>query len=158
MVWTYKPKTERCNINEENMKTAISDVILKKLSTRVVAGKYNIKTATLQYRIEKFLKSFKNNQASSSKSYSSKHTVAQVFSKQEKKMLTKYYLTVTKCTTDLRTLRQLLVLAYEFAKYSVVKYPESSKKNKRAGKNWSRGFGMRNQELSLRNPENTSAA
>lgn len=32
------------------------------------------------------------------------------------------------------------------------------KKNKRAGKDWAAGFRNRNQELSLRKPENTSAA
>ncbi|CAK1597348.1 unnamed protein product [Parnassius mnemosyne] len=157
MVRTYKPKTERCNINEENMKAAISDVISKKLSIRVAAGKYNVKTATLQHRIEKFRKSFEDSQASSSKSYSSKYTVAQVFSKQEEKMLTEYLLNCSKMHYGL-SLQQLLVLAYEFAEYSGCKYPESWKKNKCAGKDWSRGFRMRNQELSLRKPENTSAA
>ncbi|KAL3269352.1 hypothetical protein HHI36_008424 [Cryptolaemus montrouzieri] len=58
MVRTYKPKTDRKNINEESIEDAIREVLSKTLSIRKAADKYGIKTATLQYRIEKARKSF----------------------------------------------------------------------------------------------------
>ena len=97
MVRTYKPKTERCNINEEDVKAAISEVISKTLSIRQAADKYNIKVATLQHRIDKFRKSLEDSEASSSSnSFSSKYTVAQVFSTQQEKLLTEYLLNCSK--------------------------------------------------------------
>lgn len=58
MVRTYKPKTDRKNINEENIEDAICEVLSKTLSICKAADKYGIKTATLQHRIEKARKSF----------------------------------------------------------------------------------------------------
>lgn len=58
MVRTYKPKTDRKNINEENIEDAIREVLSKTLSIRKAADKYGYKTATLQHRIEKARKSF----------------------------------------------------------------------------------------------------
>ncbi|KAL3289150.1 hypothetical protein HHI36_003587 [Cryptolaemus montrouzieri] len=58
MVRTYKPKTDRKNINEESIEDAIREVLSKTLSIRKAADKYGIKTATLQHRIEKARKSF----------------------------------------------------------------------------------------------------
>ncbi|CAG9576985.1 unnamed protein product [Danaus chrysippus] len=72
MVRTYKPKTDRKNINEENIEDAIREVLSKTLSIRKAADKYSIQTATLQHRIEKARKSFEatrilsTNEASSS--------------------------------------------------------------------------------------------
>ncbi|KAL3274897.1 hypothetical protein HHI36_019679 [Cryptolaemus montrouzieri] len=57
MVRTYKPKTDRKNINEESIEDAIREVLSKTLSIRKAADKYGIKTATL-HRIEKARKSF----------------------------------------------------------------------------------------------------
>ncbi|KAF2890026.1 hypothetical protein ILUMI_16147 [Ignelater luminosus] len=110
MVRTYKSKTDRGSIDEENIKTAITDVLSKRLSIRKAADKCSIKAATLQHRIEKFRKKFDENEASSSNAYGSWYTVAQNHGK--------------KC----------------------------------AGKDWAAGFRKRNQELSLRKPENMSAA
>ncbi|GBP27395.1 hypothetical protein EVAR_18872_1 [Eumeta japonica] len=56
------------------------------------------------------------------------------------------------------SLQQFRTLAYEYAEYLGYKDSESWKKNKRAEKDWAEGFRNRNQELSLRKPENTSAA
>ncbi|KAL3282604.1 hypothetical protein HHI36_005779 [Cryptolaemus montrouzieri] len=58
MVRSYKPKTDRKNINEESIEDAIREVLSKTLSIRKAADKYGIKTATLQHRIEKARKSF----------------------------------------------------------------------------------------------------
>ena len=56
------------------------------------------------------------------------------------------------------TLKQLLTLAYEYAESSGCNYSKSWKENKCAGKDWAAGFRKGNPELSLRKPENTSAA
>lgn len=160
IVRTYKPKTKKRNINEEDIKTAISEVVSKTLSIRQSADKYNIKPATLQHRVKKFCKFFENNEASSSSnsnSYGLKYTVAQVFSTQQEKMLTEYLLNYSKMHHGL-SLQNFMSLAYEFAEYVGCKYPESWKKNKCAGKDWAAGFRKKNQELALRKPENTSAA
>lgn len=133
MLRTYKPKTEKSNINEEKVKTAISEVISKKLSIWRTADKYNIKAATLQHRIEKFRKSFVENQAPSSNSYGSKYTISQVFSTQQEKIFTEYLLNRSKMHYGL-SLQQLLTLAYEFAEYSGCKYPESWRKINVLGK------------------------
>lgn len=160
MVRTYKPKTERRNINEEDVMNAISSVMSKTISIRQAANKYKIKAATLQHRVEKHRKGLKDMEASSpstSNVYSSKYTSAQVFSTQQEKMLTEYLLNCSKMHYGL-SLRNLMSLAYEFAEYCGCKYPESWKKNKCAGKDWATGFRKRNQEVGLRKPENTSAA
>lgn len=49
-------------------------------------------------------------------------------------------------------------LAYEYAKSLSLKYPAKWVENKMSGKEWMYGFRRRNPELSLRKPENTSAA
>lgn len=82
-------KIERRNINEGDVKAAISEVILKTSSIRQAADKYNVKAATLQHRNEKFLKS-DHAPSSPSKEYHSKYIVTQVFSTQKVKMLTEY--------------------------------------------------------------------
>ena len=71
MVRTYKPKTDRKNINEENIKDAIREVLSKTLSIRKAADKYGIKTATLQHRIEKARTLSKNEPSSSLQAESS---------------------------------------------------------------------------------------
>lgn len=157
MVRTYKAKTDRGSIDEERMKTAITEVVSKRLSIRKAADKYSIKAGTLQHRIEKFLKTVDENEASASNVYSSKYTVAQVFSNVQEKALTEYLLNCSKMHYGL-TLQQLLTLAYEYAVYLGCKFPESWNKNKCAGKDWAIAFRKRNEKLSLRKPENTSAA
>ena len=71
MVRTYKLKTDKKNINEENIKDAIREVLSKTLSIRKAADKYGIKTATLQHRIEKARKSFEATRTSSTNEASS---------------------------------------------------------------------------------------
>ncbi|KAG5864203.1 hypothetical protein JTB14_008836 [Gonioctena quinquepunctata] len=56
------------------------------------------------------------------------------------------------------TLLQIRSLAYEYAKQLDCKYPSSWDKNNMAGMDWMSSFRIRNKNLSLRKPENTSAA
>lgn len=53
---------------------------------------------------------------------------------------------------------QVRKLAYEYAKSLKLKYPQKWDENKMAGIDWMHGFRKRNTNLSLRKPENTSAA
>ncbi|CAB3235439.1 unnamed protein product [Arctia plantaginis] len=56
------------------------------------------------------------------------------------------------------TIEQVRKLAYEFAKANYIKHPPSWDHNKMAGKDWMECYRKRNENLSLRKPENTSAA
>ena len=154
MVRTYKPKTERRSLDEERIKTTVSDVTLKVLSIRKAAEKYGIKPATLQYRVEKFGKASEEGNRHLLICIG-QNILAQVFTVDQEKMFSEYLLTCSKMHYGL-TLQQLLTLAYEYAEHLGCKYPESWRKNKRAGKDWAAGFRNRNQELSLRKPENTT--
>lgn len=60
MVRTYHKKTQRAFIDEEAIKAAITDVIKHHKSIRVAAADHNLKSATLQHRIEKYRKIHKN--------------------------------------------------------------------------------------------------
>lgn len=87
MVRTYKKKTERAGIDEATVHLAVSEVIEGGLSIRKTAMKYNLKTATLQHRIEKARKQL---QGGNKPEYSSKYCSHQVFSKQQERLLTEY--------------------------------------------------------------------
>ncbi|GBP58580.1 hypothetical protein EVAR_40863_1 [Eumeta japonica] len=66
MVRTYKPKTDRKDIDKESVKDALREGLSKTLSIRKAADKYGIKAATLQHRIEKFRQSFEATRTSTS--------------------------------------------------------------------------------------------
>jgi transposase len=141
MVRTYKPTTERNKINEEDVKTAISEVVAKTLSLRAAASKYNIHVSTLQHRVAKF-KSDADNPAvlhDNAKKFSSKYTVAQVFTNDQENKLAEYLINCSKMHYGL-TMKQTMVLAYEYAEHLKCKYPESWKVNGCAGKDWVMGF------------------
>lgn len=56
------------------------------------------------------------------------------------------------------TIKELRIMAFEFAKKLKISYPESWNENKMAGKDWYYGFMMRYPNLSLRPPEQLSMA
>ncbi|KAG5864114.1 hypothetical protein JTB14_018087 [Gonioctena quinquepunctata] len=76
---------------------------------------------------------------------------------EEEKLLNDYIIKCCKMHYGLTTI-QTRKLAYEYAKSLSLKYPAKWEENKMAGKEWMYGFRRRNPELSLRKPENTSAA
>lgn len=155
MVRNYKKKRTRSDIDEEAMSSAIKDVIEGRLSFRKAAEKYNIKSSTLQSRVIKMRK-----QADCKKqlrSFGSKYTSCQVFSTEEESHLNKYVSKCSKMHYGL-TILQVRKLAYEYAKNVNCKYPPSWDENQIAGVDWMNGFRQRNNNLSLRKPENTSAA
>lgn len=156
MVRHYVPKTDRGNINEENMNRAITEVLEKTLSIRKAAEKHNVMASTLQHRVEKMRKTTEQN-TKESYLFSSKYTVSQVFTTEQEKMLTDYMINCSKMHYGL-SLNQTRALAYQYAKHLGCKYPKSWDDNQCAGMDWLAGFRKRNEALSLRKPENTSAA
>ncbi|KAG5874217.1 hypothetical protein JTB14_019192 [Gonioctena quinquepunctata] len=157
MVRTYKPKkTSRQAVDEESMKSAIQNVMQGVLSYRKAAVKYNLKLSTLESRVKKY-KNSNDAEGSSNRTFDSKYTSFQVFSTEEEKLLNDYIIKCCKMHYGLTTI-QARKLAYEYAKSLSLKYPAKWEENKMAGKEWMYGFRRRNPELSLRKPENTSAA
>ncbi|KAJ8963711.1 hypothetical protein NQ314_005432 [Rhamnusium bicolor] len=172
MVRTYKKKTQRAFINENNSKQAIRDVINKTKSIRAAAADYNIHPATLQHRLKTFRKlypdvneivsddSAQENEVVSIQNaeYHSKYTSNQVFTVQEEESLEKYFIKSSQIQYGL-TYHQAQTLAYEFAIHcNKNNIPKSWIENKLAGLFWMQSFMKRHPKLSLRLPENTSLA
>ncbi|XP_022909090.1 uncharacterized protein [Onthophagus taurus] len=158
MVRNYKRKNTRSGIvDEEAMTSAIKEVLNKNLSTRKSANKYGIKPSTLETRINKIRKAKSGEPTTSNRLFNSKYTANQVFTKEEEDMLNEYIIISSKRHYGL-TLEQIRKLSYQFAKLNNFRYPPSWDENKMAGKDWLACYRKRNANLSLRKPENTSAA
>lgn len=87
----------------------------------------------------------------------SKYGVNQVFTNQQEIQLAEYILKCSKLNYGL-TIVQCRKFAYEYAKKIELRYPTSWEVNQAAGIDWMNGFRLRHPEMSLRKPENTSAA
>ncbi|XP_039759705.1 uncharacterized protein LOC120633562 [Pararge aegeria] len=156
MVRKYKKKGTRTQeVDEESMKLATDDVIQGRLSYRKAALKYNIKTSTLESRVKKFKDG--SNTDRPPRTFHSKFTSLQVFSLEEETRLNDYIINCCKMHYGLTTV-QIRKLAYEYAKALNLKYPTKWDENQMAGLEWMRKYRERNANLSLRKPENTSAA
>lgn len=75
----YLRQTERANINEDAISSAVNEVNKGNLSICKAADKYKIKPATLQHRLEKL----KRVQQNSFRQFFSKYSLRQVFSTNE---------------------------------------------------------------------------
>lgn len=171
MVRTYKKKTNRADIDENNMKKAIICVTSGQLSERRASIVYSIKRGTLQSRIRKLKRKYSPDRfrrmfaddsgqesADETAAYSSKYTVSQVFCKQHEDELVKYIQTCSNMNYGL-TYKNIRVLAYDYANLLKIKIPIQWETNKLAGIEWLKGFMKRNSDkVSLRKPENTSLA
>lgn len=116
MVRNYKRKNTRSGIvDEDAMASAISEVLKANLSIRQSAEKYDIKLSTLQTRINKILKTKSAEPTTSNRSFDSKYTANQVFTKEEEDMLNEYIRICSKRHYGL-TLEQIRKLAYQLAK------------------------------------------
>lgn len=157
MVRSYKQKNTRSKpVDEKSMQSAMQDVLQGVLSYRKAADKYNLKLSTLESRVKKY-KSRTDDKTSSNRTFESKYTSVQVFSIEEEKLLNDYIIKCCRMHYGL-TVVQVRKLAYEYAKTLNLQYPAIWEENKMAGKDWMYGFRKRNPDLSLRKPENTSAA
>lgn len=161
MVRNYKRKTNRCNLDETKMKLAIKDVISKKYNTSQAADFYDLKRTTLRDRIKKMKKSKLEALDDSGQSsegeymYSSKYTSNQVFTKHQEKEICQYF----KACSNLQhgfTNTMARKFVFEYATINAIAMPLSWVDNQKAGIDWIQAFMKRNQDLSLRKPENTS--
>ncbi|KAG5882844.1 hypothetical protein JTB14_022355 [Gonioctena quinquepunctata] len=135
-----KKGTRTGEIDEDAMKSDMKEVLDKTLSIRKSAQKYGVKPTSLPACV-----------------FGSKFTSNQVFTTEEETLLNKY---ITDCSKMHYGLTIVLVRkpAYEFAKANQLCYPLTWDLNRMAGKEWLDSFRRRNVNLSLRKPENTSAA
>ncbi|XP_022834564.1 uncharacterized protein LOC111362220 [Spodoptera litura] len=155
MVRNYKKKGTRSGeVDEVAISKAVDEVILNKLSLRKSAAMYGVNPQTLQSRLKKLRT---RDLLSENRVFDSKFASQQVLTKIEEELLNKYILECSKMHYGL-TCVQVKKLAYEFAKANGLKYPASWERNKMAGADWLASFRKRHQNLSLRKPENTSAA
>ncbi|XP_026326754.1 uncharacterized protein LOC113235308 [Hyposmocoma kahamanoa] len=155
MVRSYKKKESRSKeVNEEHMSLAIKDIVEGKLSYRKVADKYGLKASTLESRVKKVR--ITSNEADCTR-FHSKFTSYQVFSVEEESQLSEYIQKSSKMHYGL-TILQVRKLAYDYAKALKCKYSSQWDEKQLAGIDWMHGFRNRNRSLTLRKPENTSAA
>lgn len=140
---TYTKKTDRINIDEQSMKSAIKDCITKKLKIQEAARQYGIKRTTLQSRIKTLLKKKSleeicrddsgNESDEAAPKYSSKYTVKQVFTSDQEVELSDYIKKSSNLHYGL-SYRQVRTVAYEFAKsIPDCNMPENWETNKIAG-------------------------
>ncbi|XP_044762023.1 uncharacterized protein LOC123319221 [Coccinella septempunctata] len=156
MVRNYKKKGTRSGeVDEQAMSKAVNEVLKNKLSLRKSAAKYEVNAQTLQSRIKKLRET--KDLSSKNRVFESKFASQQVFTKTEEDLLNKYILSCSKMHYGL-SCSQVKKLAYEFAEANNIKYPASWNNNKMAGTDWLASFRKRHKNLSLRKPENTSAA
>jgi len=160
MVRVYKRKTNRENVSEDRIKSAVIDVIVKKRPIRSTAAKFCMAYSTLYSRVEiakKCNQSFDFDNIVTTKAVGvSKNRIRQIFSDEEENELKKY-LTISSNICYGLTYIQTRTLAYEFAKKLNKKYPVRWDQKRCAGIDWLSGF-MKRHPLSLRKPENTSVA
>lgn len=109
MVRNYKKKREG-EINEDDMENAIIQVISGHMGLRQAADAFNLKSNTLHYRI----KNYKKDTIPKNIDYSTKYTVAQVFTRNEENLLKDYLIKSSKMNYGL-TYKQAKELAYEYA-------------------------------------------
>lgn len=188
MVRSYKRKTNRNSISEENIASAISDVLEGRLSIRNAAAAYDMKKSTLANRLMKFKKrKIENNQETegeaSQQEKQKRNTEDRdnlMTERQEKSVVSNWpfkskYTTQQVFTTEYENLLckyllqsskinygltylQAQKLAFQYAKKLNIKYPASWDRDERAGKDWIKSFMNRFPSLTLRKPENTSLA
>ncbi|XP_073956414.1 uncharacterized protein [Choristoneura fumiferana] len=152
-----KKGTRSSEVDEDAMKSAIEEVFNKTLSIRKSAQKYGVKPTTLESRLSKINKQVAGEEDNTVRVFSSKYSSNQVFTAEEEIQLNTYILNCSKMHYGL-TIVQVRKLAYEFAKAKKLRYPHTWDHNKMAGKDWLDSFRKRHTNLSLRKPENTSAA
>ncbi|KMQ83100.1 hypothetical protein RF55_20930 [Lasius niger] len=141
MVRSYKKKTKRAEVNEDDVSKAMKAALEGNLSIRKAALMFNIKPATLQHRLEKMKA---RNDEEKVRDHGSKYSSQQVFTAKQEKQLNGYLVKCNELHHGL-TLKQVRRLAYEFAKRVGCKYPESWNGNEMAGEDWMYGFRSRNE-------------
>ncbi|VVD03561.1 unnamed protein product [Leptidea sinapis] len=152
MVRNYKRKTDRGGWSEEEMKLAIQEVLDGKKGYKSASKAYNVPQTTLERKVNQARK--RDNNILQVKVPLGPITT--VFSEKEEQILVTYLKEMEGRLFGLST-SEFQKLAYELAVRNYKQHKFNGLKEK-AGKNWLRGFLNRQPDLSLRKPENTSAA
>lgn len=147
----YKKITDR-NLQEDNMKQAIKDVLEENMSIRASATKNHVTKS----RLCNYLKMV--HQCGLERiNLTPNYKQSQIFSGEMENALANYLL---KCSSMFYGLTPKAIknLAYKFAIQNELKVPTSWTEIKTAGKDWFWGFMKRHPNLSIRKPEATSLA
>ncbi|XP_044765586.1 jerky protein homolog-like [Coccinella septempunctata] len=151
MVRNYERKTNRGKWSEAQMKLAIQEVLDGKKGYKSASKAYNVPQTTLERKVNQARKrenSFQNVKVPLG-------PITTVFSEEGEQILVDYLKEMEGRLFGLST-SEFQKLAYELAvRNRQHKFNELKEK---AGKDWLRGFLNRHPHLSLRKPENTSAA
>lgn len=148
-----KENKKRTSIYTDDLTNAIKMIKEKKISTFGASKHFGLPRTTLRRHLKHCLEIGKD--------VSELHQnllVNQVFDRTEERTLVDYIKDAAQLQFGL-TLKDVKILAYQFAKANGKKYPKSWDTKKMAGDYWLRLFRQRYQnELSLRKPEATSLA
>lgn len=170
MVRTYERKTDRGDIDENNVRLAIKDVIKNKKSIRQAAQEYGLKKSMLFKRIKIAKENNSNSYDGDDSGLSEddgndivssrvkdkfKFNGRQIFTDPEEIQLCKYLCKSADIHYGL-TYLQARELAFQYANHLNIKYPEAWNQKRCAGIDWMKSFMKRHKDLSLRKPENTS--
>ncbi|XP_063216845.1 uncharacterized protein LOC134527825 [Bacillus rossius redtenbacheri] len=167
MVRTYKRKTSRAEIPEDNISKEIEE-ILGGASIRSAAAKYDLTKSMLHKRMSKMKASSENSEICVSvpgttshknkekiQPHDSKYTSKQIFTKEEEAMLEEYLIQSSKMQFGL-TYLLIREFAYSYAVKLCRPLPSNWTTQKMAGTDWMKSFMKRHPALSLRKPESTS--
>ncbi|XP_044750601.1 uncharacterized protein LOC123310947 [Coccinella septempunctata] len=152
MVRNYKRKTNRGKWSEAQMKLAIQEVLDGKKGYKSASKAYNVPQTTLERKVNQARK--RENGVQNVKVPLGPITT--VFSEEEEQILVDYLKEMEGRLFGLSS-SEFQKLAYELAVRNNKQHKFNALKEK-AGKDWLRGFLNRHPDLSLRKPENTSAA
>ncbi|XP_022830992.1 uncharacterized protein LOC111359630 [Spodoptera litura] len=152
MVRDYKRRTNRGGWSEEQIKLAIQAVLDGKNGYKSASKTYNVPQTTLERKVNQARKR-ENNILNVKVPLG---PITTVFSEEEEQILVTYLKEMEGRLFGLST-SELQKLAYELAVRNNKQHKFNELKEK-AGKDWLRGFLHRHPDLSLRKPENTSAA
>lgn len=141
-----KSKVSRHEWDEENMREAMINIQQKKMGWKLASKTFNVPASTLRRRVGKNMSHEKGNLGGCQPTFSNEiesEIVAHITNMETR------FLGLT--TTDVRS------LAYQVAVQNNIQHKFSHLNNK-AGWTWLHSFIKRNPLISLRTPENTSAA
>lgn len=148
MVRNYKRKTQIGLTTSETMKSAIVHHLEKGYSIRQAAEIHNIPYPTFR----RYVTNIKNGRETKLKADFQQR---QIFSAQQEKELGAYFIRCSQMGLGVSSV-ECRKLAFELGLKNNIKIPPHWEKNGKAGKDWFIGFRKRNQNLTLRKPENCS--
>nr|CAI5826562.1 unnamed protein product [Callosobruchus analis] len=149
--------------SKQNIKRPVLDTkIMENAVNLVKAKKFTLHGASVHFRISRTtLRRYYRHMMKEGTAVQDLHenlAVKKVFNEEQEKMLVVYIKDAANLQFGL-TLKDVKVLAYQFAKANQMKYPTSWDSAQMAGEYWLRLFRKRyKEELSLRKPEATSLA